>query len=522
MGMRAALYLRVSTARQAEKDLSIPDQRRQAETFCKGKGWEVVAEYVEPGKSATDDKRPKLQDLMAAGLSPEKPFDVVVVHSFSRFFRDAYQFEFHRRKLDRRGVSIISITQELGNDPMGDMVRQILNLFDEYQSKENAKHVLRAMRENARQGFWNGSHPPYGYRTVAVEVRADAVKKKLEIDPPEADIVGKAFDLYLEGKGIRAIADTLNTKGYRYRKGRRFNSSLVHQMLTRTTYMGKHQFNRTECKTRRKKDPSEWVEFATPVIIEPDIFERVQAMLKARRPSNTPPRVVNGPTLLTGVAKCSHCGSGMTLRTGKSGRYRYYTCNARATEGKTACHGQSIPMGKLDDLVLTHFADRVLTPERMEKVLGELIKRSQEKRIDLAGENKRLNKELRAIEEKIDRLYDALADGLIRDNDGFRRNLSKLEQQREELTRQVSGLTRQRDIPKDLFTKENLSRFVEATRAKLQAPEGTFRKRYLKLFVDRVEVGENEIRISGPKRALVSGLAEITKPGHRLPVPSFV
>jgi hypothetical protein len=37
-------------------------------------------------------------------------------------------------------------------------------LFDEYQSKENAKHTLRAMKENARQGFWNGALPPIGYR----------------------------------------------------------------------------------------------------------------------------------------------------------------------------------------------------------------------------------------------------------------------------------------------------------------------------------------------------------------------
>jgi hypothetical protein len=40
-------------------------------------------------------------------------------------------------------------TQELGDDPMSNMIRQIMALFDEYQSKENAKHTLRAMKENA-------------------------------------------------------------------------------------------------------------------------------------------------------------------------------------------------------------------------------------------------------------------------------------------------------------------------------------------------------------------------------------
>jgi site-specific DNA recombinase len=53
--VRAALYLRVSTGRQADNDLSIPDQRRQAAAYCKSHGWEIVADFVEPGVSATDD-----------------------------------------------------------------------------------------------------------------------------------------------------------------------------------------------------------------------------------------------------------------------------------------------------------------------------------------------------------------------------------------------------------------------------------------------------------------------------------
>jgi DNA invertase Pin-like site-specific DNA recombinase len=47
------------------------------------------------------------------------------------------------------------------------MMRQMMALFDEYQSKENGKYTLRAMKENARQGFWNGSRPPIGYLVVA-------------------------------------------------------------------------------------------------------------------------------------------------------------------------------------------------------------------------------------------------------------------------------------------------------------------------------------------------------------------
>ena len=57
VGVRnAALYLRVSTGRQAEQDLSIPDQKAQARKWCEARGWNVVAEFVELGASATDDK----------------------------------------------------------------------------------------------------------------------------------------------------------------------------------------------------------------------------------------------------------------------------------------------------------------------------------------------------------------------------------------------------------------------------------------------------------------------------------
>jgi site-specific DNA recombinase len=51
---RAALYLRVSTGRQAEADLSIPDQRRQVLAFCAARSWDVAIEFIEPGASGMD------------------------------------------------------------------------------------------------------------------------------------------------------------------------------------------------------------------------------------------------------------------------------------------------------------------------------------------------------------------------------------------------------------------------------------------------------------------------------------
>jgi len=75
-----------------------------------------------------------------------------------------------------------------------------------------------------------------------------------------------------------------------------------------------------------------------------------------------PLRVVSGPTLLTGICFCATCGGAMTLRSGKGGRYRYYTCSIKAWQGETGCMGRSIPM---DKLVAEHIAERLLQPERL-------------------------------------------------------------------------------------------------------------------------------------------------------------
>ena len=112
MTARAALYLRVSTARQAEHDISIPDQKRQGEAYCEQRGYQLVETYVEPGATATNDKRPEFQRMIEAGTSKPAPFDIVVVHSFSRFFRDHFEMEFYVRKLAKNGVKLVSITQE--------------------------------------------------------------------------------------------------------------------------------------------------------------------------------------------------------------------------------------------------------------------------------------------------------------------------------------------------------------------------------------------------------------------------
>ena len=220
--------MRVSTGRQAEHDLSIPDQRRQLRSWCRAQGHDVVAEFVEAGASAGDDRRPVFQQMIERACDGEQAFDLIVVHSYSRFFREAFEQEFYLRKLAKYGVRVISITQPVGDErePVHAMMRKIIALFDEYQSKENAKHVIRSMKENARQGFWNGAICPLGYKLVAVEKRGEKTKKRLAIDDVEAETVQLIFKLYLNGDGstgalgVKEIVKWLNARGHRTRTGK--------------------------------------------------------------------------------------------------------------------------------------------------------------------------------------------------------------------------------------------------------------------------------------------------------------
>jgi site-specific DNA recombinase len=164
--IRAALYARVSTGRQAERDLSIPDQIRQMEEYCQAKGWAIYKKYVEAGASARDEHRPVFQEMLADAKSKERPFDVVVTLTTSRFFRDVLGAQVYKANLAKLGVKVVAAHQEVKDDPTGTFIETIFEAVDAYESNMNNFHTLRAMKENARQGYYNGSRPKFGFMVV--------------------------------------------------------------------------------------------------------------------------------------------------------------------------------------------------------------------------------------------------------------------------------------------------------------------------------------------------------------------
>ncbi len=512
---RAALYLRVSTGRQAAGDVSLPSQRDLTHRYCEGQGWIVTEEFIEPGASATDDRRPVFQRMLEQARDPNRRFDVICVHSFSRFYRNGAEMELTIRQLRKCGVDVVSVTQPTGDDPSQNLMRQIIGIFDEYTSRENGKNVTRAMRESAKQGFWNGATPPLGYRIVEAERRGSTIKKRLEVDPVEAELVRLIFRLYSEGDGVSGplgVKDTtkwLNVRGYRTRRGATFGVGPVHVMLTNRCYAtGKWPYGVRNSRTGQRHDPASIVEIDVPAILPLELFERVQARLACNNPRVTPPRVVNGPTLLTGLAVCASCGAGMT-RTGTRRRdrnYSYYSCAGCQQKGKSVCKGRHMPMEKLDDLVIANVKERLFTPDRLAVILEGLVERQGAKDRAVEGRRAALQVELDARQDKLTRLYRAIEEGVIDLDEEIKDRVKSLKTERDIAQASLDRIACQ-IASSAAITPERIEAFSALVCEKIDSADVQGRKAYLRSVISYVGVDDEKVRIVGDKATLAAIIA---------------
>lgn len=245
------LYARVSTDRQAKKDLSIPDQLDRMKSYAQAKDFVVVGEYIEEGRSATVDSRPVFQEMIDRVTNGEEPVHAIIVHSLSRAFRNVTDLAIYLRDLRKIGIRLTSVTQDVDDSPIGKFVTLFYGLVDEMNSAENSKHVMRTRRENARRGFFNGSKTPYGYKVSETKVIGHTgYRKILVINEDEAAIVCEIYDLYENGisgapMGIKKIAEHLNQKCL-YR-GQTWRAQTVQKILSDEVYTGTYNFGgRTE------------------------------------------------------------------------------------------------------------------------------------------------------------------------------------------------------------------------------------------------------------------------------------
>lgn len=84
-------YLRVSTPEQAERELSLPAQRRAIADYAVRHGAAIAREYVEAGGSGTSPRRPAFRRMIEDAMRPSSDVAALVVHPTSRFTRDAIE-----------------------------------------------------------------------------------------------------------------------------------------------------------------------------------------------------------------------------------------------------------------------------------------------------------------------------------------------------------------------------------------------------------------------------------------------
>ena len=160
-----ALYARVSSDRQ-DVDLSIAAQLRALRDYANKKGYIVVREYVDEAESGRIADRPEFRKMIDAASKTSAPFQEILVWKCSRFTRKREHAVAFKSMLRRRGVRVVSITEQADDTPTGKLLEAIIESVDEFYSENLAQEVVRGMREAASRGFWMTTYAPYGYKRV--------------------------------------------------------------------------------------------------------------------------------------------------------------------------------------------------------------------------------------------------------------------------------------------------------------------------------------------------------------------
>ena len=500
-------YVRVSTDDQADHRTSLDSQEAQIRADADAKGQIVVRIFVEAGESGQDARRPEFNRMLDFVEDPANGISEIKIFSLSRLARNVETQVQNFARLKRAKVRLHCLTQHFSDDPMGAMMRNIIASFDEYFALETAKHTRRTMRRNAEEGFFNGGPVPFGYESRTVEMRGTKEKKKLFIHPEHAPTVQRIFDMATIGlgngpMGARAIAEWLNKHGYTQANGKKFHNANVSGILQRCHYRG-YYYDMKLDENGETAPQDTWVRVECPQIISEETMDAVAALRAVRRPRVTPPRITNGPTLLTKVAKCGICGEGMTIRTGKGGRYSYYSCNGKVSAGAARCTCPHVREERLDAVVLGALESQIFEPERLRVILSEMLEASEQADERRARDLKQARMHKTQAETRLRNLYEAVASGLASLKEPtFAGLLAETNSRVASATSTIETLERQIGKSAKRVTPQMVDALGELIRDRLRGEDPALRKAYVALFVSEVAVDREVIKISGSSQLL--------------------
>ncbi len=477
-----ALYARVSSDRQ-DVDNSVAAQLRALRNYAEKNGYMVVGEYVDEAESGRVADRPEFRKMLDEAAKPKAPFKEILVWKFSRFTRKREHAVAFKSMLRRKGIRVVSITEQAEDTATGRLLEGIIESVDEFYSENLAQEVLRGMREAASRGFWVGSKVPYGYSKLMVQ---DGAKKRptLELNPDTAPVVKRIFDMSQAGSGMVDITRALNDDGIASPGGKLWGKTGVHKVLINEAYTGTLLWG---VNAKDGGDPVR-VDKAFPAIVSKTQFQSVGRQLRRRAPKVRHPRRVGSSFLLSGMVKCKTCKGALTGGYSKSGKFPYYVCQSLMRRGKEACNTPRLAARRFEEMVVRKIRSNVLTDSN----IRALVKIVDEQMDGVASEQRKrletIQTELADVRRRLDRLYD-LVETTDMDINDFRPRIRDHRDRQERLeaaeAEARAGLGQRRKVLEQVETiaayAQDMSRFLKKSGL-------TERRTFIESFVKEIVV----------------------------------
>jgi len=360
--LRAALYVRVSTARQAEEGLSLDEQLRSCREAIERRPdleGSPDLEYVERGVSGRKGSRPELDRLLRD--AEEGRFSALVIMRLNRFGRSVSQLSANFDRLDAASVELVSLRESIDTSTSaGRLLRNVLASIAEFENDARGDSIRDVAEPRARSGrAWGGRFPPFGYR------RQD---KRLVIDPREAEVVRRIYAEAADGHSQYEITKGLNADGVKTSNGKAWTQASIGRLLRRPVYYGAVTYKgEVVCEDGDHE-----------AIISREKWDEV-ARLRAERdkaPGSNRGRNPRAGHLLTrGILKC-RCGYSLSPRTYRSGKGKaVYECRGRKDNGPEFCPQEPIAQADIDVSVLEFFKSVALDVEATRSAWTEGMKR---------------------------------------------------------------------------------------------------------------------------------------------------
>jgi DNA invertase Pin-like site-specific DNA recombinase len=190
-------------------------------------------------------------------------WDTLLVIKMDRIHRNSRNFMEMMEDLQEWGKNFVSATESFDTSTaMGRFVMDIIQRIAQLESEQIGERVYMGMSQKARTGpGLLGFTPPFGY-----EIREGT----LCISPEEAKVVREVFDRCLAGETTQAMADALNARGVRAKRGGRWSHARVLYILHNPLYAG---FLRWDGNVRSADHPA---------IVPRAVFNRAQEALQSR------------------------------------------------------------------------------------------------------------------------------------------------------------------------------------------------------------------------------------------------